>query len=535
MDIRLFDFIHEQMPRFNRVICDGLAVEHLKVVEEYVDMLLRSAQASFPKGLVYQGYARCTPWEQYMMGTRMRASKRLYEISRSDVYMVKFLFSYDGKDIRPMPLYLPYVTDGGIIRIRGATYSISPILADQMISDGVDSLFVKLYKDKITFNRSVYGYAINGERTQSDLIISNIHHNARKKTKKRIQGFDATPPHYLFAKYGVTAAFKEFANAHIHIGYESDINTEKFPAETWSICTTLGQRPRGIKDREYFPTALRLAIKKDDYNHMTAIMISSFFYIVDHFPAQVDSASVDDVNTWLLFLGYNATELEISPGKILTSMRMHMDSLDQYIDILSRKDLEEIGINVKDIYQLFAFVIKTMSARIASVGSTIASMYDKKLTILYYLLQDINNAITKMHFSLKKKTKGDDSRLLTEKDIVEKYVSAEIIFKISGPDHKEVSVVSSATGNKIFRITTNMRLQSEVVSGKNEDSTSIDDPMGFLHTSQAEVASFSNLSRTSLTGRNSLNMFANIDSSGLVKRNPKFIKLLDDIQENIKR
>ncbi len=535
MDTRLFDFIHEQVPRFNRTICDGLAVQHLKMAEEYIDRLLKSAQASFPRGLVYHGYARCTPWEQYIMSTRMRSSKRLYEISRSDVYMVKYLFSYEGKDIRPMPLYLPYVTDGGIIRIRGATYNISPVLADQMISDGVDSLFVKLYKDKIMFNRSVYGFVIDGERTQTDLIISNIHHNARKNGKKRVHGFDATPPHYLFCKYGVTHAFKEFANAHIFIGFADEINTEKFPSTEWSICSSLGLQPRGIKDKDYEASTMRLAIRKEDYNHMTAIMIGSFFYIVDHFPSQVDPTCVDDVNTWLLFLGYNATEMETNPGKILISMRTHMESLDHYIDILSRKDLEEIGIHVTDIYQLFAYVIKTMSARIAAAGTTIASMYGKKLTILYYLLQDINNAISNMHFALKKKTKGDDSRSLTEKDIIEKYVPVETIFRISGSDHREVSNVSSATGNKIFRITTSMRLQSEVVAGKSEDTVSVDDPMGFLHTSQAEVASFSNLSKTSLTGRDSLNPFAHIDAVGRVERNPEFVQLLDAIQENIKR
>ncbi len=535
MDTRLFDFIHEKTPKFNRVICDGLAVEHLKFVEEYVDRLLRSAQASFPRGLIYHGYARCTPWEQYMTSTRMRSSKRSYEISRSDVYLVKYMFRYHGNDIRPMFLYLPYVTDGGIIRIRGATYSISPVLADQTISDGVDSLFVKLYKDKLTFNRSVYGFMIDNERTHTDLIISNIHHNARKNTSKRVPGFDATPPHYLFCKFGVTRAFKDFANAQVYVGLEDTINTEKFPADEWSICSSLGLKPRGIKDKDYVPSKLRMAIRKEDYNHVTAIMIGSFFYIVDHFPSQVDPDCIDITDTWLILLGVNATGAETKSGKILISMNTHMESLDQYVDILSRKDLEEIGIHVTDIYQLFAYVIKTMSARIAAAGTTISSMYGKKLTVLYYLLQDINDAISNMHFAWRKKTKGDDSRVLTEKDIFEKYVPVETILRISGSEHREVSNVSSSTGNKIFRITTSMRLQSEVVSGKSDDTVSVDDPMGFLHTSQAEIASFSILSRTSLTGRDTLNPFARIEPNGRVERNPDFIQLLDQIQQNIKR
>lgn len=537
MDARLFDFIHQQVPAFNRLVCDGLAVTHLEHAERYVDRLFLSAQSSFPRGLKYLGYTRCTPHEQFAVSTKMRNSKRPYEVRRSDVYMVKYLFTLNGEEIRPVYFYLPYAMDGGIIHLNGSTFAISPVLADQTISVGVDSMFIRLYRDKLTFNRSYYPFIIDGERTNSDIIISNIHHGAKKSGKKRINGLDATPVHYLFCKYGVMRTFREFGKTDIVVG-KDDITTERFPRSEWRICSSIGLRPRGIRDKLYQPTRIRIAIRNEDYNLTSATMIASFFYLVDHFPDRVEPEYIDDLELWMVFMGYNTCDLDATEGKMIISIQSHIESLDHYIDAMSKDDLNDIGISVNDIYQLFGHVIETMSSRVAKASTSVSSMYGKKLIVLFYVLEDISHAITNMHFAMKKKSKNGTKDLSMKEvnDIMMKHLKPETIMMLNRPTHPECQNVPSSTDNKIFRITGKMVLQASAMSKMNNGGTAPTDNLSnILHASQAEIASFTNLPKSEPTGRDRLNMYARVEANGTISRNPDFVQLLDTIQQHIQR
>ncbi len=64
---------------------NGLATVNMEKSEEYVDSVFRSASRSFPPGLVYQGYERCTPYEEYAEITKIRNNKRAFDLAKSDL------------------------------------------------------------------------------------------------------------------------------------------------------------------------------------------------------------------------------------------------------------------------------------------------------------------------------------------------------------------------------------------------------------------------------------------------------------------
>lgn len=535
MDRRLFDHIHRAIPKFNDLVCEGLAVEHMKHVEKYIDRIWECAAPGFPEGLKYEGYARCTPYEEYAIAPAKRKNKKIFEMARSDIYLVKYYFSWQGEMLRPVYLYLPFVRDGGTITLRGSTFAVSPVLADKAISVGVDSIFIPLNRDKLTFKRTIHHYKVNGKRDTAYVVWSNIYHTPRgrrgQSQQRKIVDMNATPVHYLFCKYGLKETFAYFANAEIAVGYQ-DITPEKFPPSEWKICEPCGMKPRGLRRRYFNPPRVKLAIRNEAYNYTTQSMIAAFFYIVDHFPDRVEPEYVLDVDFWRVLLGKIAIDENVSEGKLLNGVEAHLASLDGYIDGMVIEWLREDGIYVNDIYELFMHVIETMPERLSQSGSEVASMYGKRLTVLRYALIDIIKAIFNFMFALKPGT-GKETSKSEIINAMNRFLKPRLIVRMNHK-HGEVASISSPGDNKIFKITSNVVLQTNTAGGKSKAGSTIE-PSIFLHGSIAEVGSFCNLPKSAPTGMSRVNPNVQIMADGSIERDPDKVELIDKVQEEIQR
>lgn len=535
MDKNLFGHIHEQMPKFNPVVNDGLAVEHMKWVVRYIDRIWQCAAPGFPEGLVYKGCVPCTPQEEYAMAPVKRKNKRVFEMARSDVYMVKYLFSFKGVDLPARYLYLPFVRDGGIITLVGSTFAVSPVLADKAISVGVDNIFIPLNRDRLTFRRMVHHFIADGERSTAFVVYSNVYHakaSRRASAVNRIYtDMNATPVHYMFCKYGVTETFAKFANASVAVGTD-DINEDAYPKSDWVICKSVGLKPRTMKTKYYNGSDVRIAINREAYNKTTESMIAAFFYLVDHFPHRIKPEFVDNLDLWRVLLGRIAIALDVSEGKLLNGIELHLDSLDNYIDGMAMEWLREDGVEVKDIYELFMYIVENMSEMLTNYGATVSSMYDKRLTVLRYALLDIIKAIFNFLFSMKSGTKKE----ITQKEVVSamtRHLKPRLIVRMNR-NHGEVSSISSPGDNKIFKITSNVVLQSNASGGKNHGGSNID-ASKYLHASIAEVGSFCNLPKSCPTGMSRINPNVRLLEDGTIERDPAKVALIDAVQASIQR
>src|SRR5687768_11868342 len=101
MDRELARLIDADTPKINPQIGNGLAVEHMKQCEKYLDDVFKAAAKGFPEGLLYLGSERCTPQEEFDENTKIKGNKRVFDVARSDIYMVKYLFSYKGVPLPP--------------------------------------------------------------------------------------------------------------------------------------------------------------------------------------------------------------------------------------------------------------------------------------------------------------------------------------------------------------------------------------------------------------------------------------------------
>jgi hypothetical protein len=540
MDKHLFSLVEAATPKFNPQIVNGLAVQQMKSAENYVDRIFRAAASGFPEGLEYLGYKRCTPYEEYAeVAHKAAKGKTTLELSRSDVYMVKYLFRYFGEDLEPRFLYLPFVSTGGLITIRGSTFAISPILADRTISVGMDTIYIQMACGKLTFERQIHHFFRNNERDTVYVVSSQIHNHKEKRIKGQPQtrfrvGAAHTMMHYLFCKYGLTATFAQYANADVFVGYEDTINPTTYPPDTWYICRPTGLKPKGLRDRFYTASNILLAIRKDDYTQTAASMIGGFFYIVDYFPQRVEPEFVDEPRLWMVLLGAAIFGVGGSEGRLVEDIQDHMLSLDKYLNQEIREALLADDIMVEDIYDFFVNIIETMSQRVTLSAGSLSSMYGKKLLVLRFALFDINKAIFTFMFQLQSSAKKNINKneILS---LMRRILKPELIIGMT-KKHREVNSVSCPGDNLFFKITSNLVPQTATSGSSHSKSKSnVTDPSKYLHASIADVGSYSNLPKSDPVGKSRVNPYLRLSDDFTVQRNPNTVELLDAAQRKFQR
>ena len=420
MDPSLSRLIKADTPELNPALAGGLATAQMKMSASYVDEVFRAVSKRFPKGLKYLGCKPCTPQEEFAIATRNRGvhramkkyTRKTYETARSDVYLMQYLFSYDDGSGAPpevidsVYIYLPFVGQAGSITMRGSNFNISPVLSDRVISIGPSSIFVRLLCDRLTFQRLSYAYMADSRRENIQMVHSLIHHKSGKaqKIKPTVRAVTSMA-HYLFCKYGFTEAFRRFAKTTPVVVTSTGYDPNNYPDDQWVMCASTGVKPRGYgkgpNAKYYEASDLRILVRREDYTPLVKALVGGFFYVVDHFPQQMHVDWVDNTRQWMILMGHILFSGNTNAGKLFESVASHIDSLDGYIDDIAQAKMADIGIFIDEIYEFFAIIIERFNEWLLADSDKINSMYDKELTVLYYALFDITEAIFNFHFSVK--------------------------------------------------------------------------------------------------------------------------------------
>lgn len=535
MDKALFDLVAARTPKFNDPLVDGLAVSHMRSVEAYIDHMFRTAETDFPPEVRYEYFRRCTPYEEYAEETRRQSNQSTCELARSDIYLAMYQLSFNGEMLDPVFIYLPFVGDAGIITLRGSLFSISPVLADKAVSVDTDSIFIPLNRDKLTFERQIHMFYRGGERETAYVIWSEIYHispkDKRIASKSAVRG-KTTLVHYLLAKYGFTAMFAMYANIEVKVGLPEEINIHTYPESDWIICSSTQIKPRGVRDKTYVASNIRLVIRKADYNLTTAGLIAGFFYIVDLFPDRIKPEYVNEQRLWRVLMGHLLWGSGTNEGKLADDVAVHLRSLDGYLDGEAKANLREDNIYCETLYDLLYEIIDTFNHRVTQSNTQVASMYDKRLMVLRYALKDITKAINLFMFAITSSKK----KPLTKQDVqkqMKRLFKPKLVLRINR-DHGEVSSVAIPGDNKYFKGTSQITLQVDSSGGRGKKS-STNSPSQFLHASISEVGSHNGMGKSDHTGRNRVSPFVRIGPDNVIERDPDKVELIDSVQRKIQR
>lgn len=515
--------IDKNTPKVNPYVMRGLACYAMQNAEEYIDRVFRSASKSFPEGLEYLGYERCTPEEEYMEHTKVKNNKRTYDLARSDFYLVKYKFAFKGEAIPNRYVYLPYVNEGGTLCIGGPMFHITPVLSDKVISPGSDNIFVRLLRDKIIFKRCYHSLIIDNVRETTHVIWSQIYRKSKdnKKVPNTTKAYTCLV-HYLFAKYGFNDTFLKYAGFKPVIG-EGEITTDNYPADKWIICESCQVKPKTFMGEFYEPTKIRLAIPRELWSPITKALVTGFFYIVDHFPSRFRPGYVDNQTLWKILLGHIIFSGLYGENKLFTQINEHFTSLDSYVDSIVIDKLRENNYHIENFYDLLSLILAQFNNLVLNNESSNLSMYGKSLEVLYYVLYPITSGIFQINFLL---SKAASKKPLIMKDVVEtfnKNMKMGAIFRLSSSSVIAESV--SYSGDHLYpKLTSKITEQESRPGGtKGKSKRTVVGEDQHIDISMVEAGSILFLSKSNPTPTNHINPFVNLDLvTGTVMPNPKF-------------
>ncbi len=551
MDPEFMKFVDNNVPHLNMDLVNGLACIHMKESLRYIDSIWKSAAVSFPPQVTYEGYRVCTPEEMYRYSFKSGNSKRRkrqgaagkgssekqYEIAQTNFYLVEYFVHFDGQPLNnKVILALPFVSTGGKVTISDTDWYISPVLADKVISIGSEHIFVRLLRDRLTFSRLPTGYpvVINGARESIGIVVSQIYHQKKGVGEpKPSTNAKTSMSHYLFCKHGFQGALKKYARCDVIVG--DNLSEKDYPPDQWFLYKTSGVSPRmqGSRKRSftYIPPSICVAVPKEQHNERAKVMIGALFYVADYFPAFIRPEYVHDPRTWITPIGYILLSDDMGRGKLEEQMHDHIDSLDEYADPIVIANMKKIGIEIGDIYDFFAIVAENFGYWIANSQDKINSMYDKEMSVLYFVYFDVIKAIFWMNFKLKTASKKNISRNDVEA-IIKECLKFGLMYGLT-KRHGEVATKSYGGDNKAFKMTADLVPQTATgqrTKGKSSDRGASGDPSKKRHVSVGELASMACMTKSDPTGRGRINHWALLDESKTMHvRNPLFIPMLDQI------
>ena len=531
MDDRLFRALDEKIPSFNERVAKNLAVEFMGDVEKYITQIFQSSERDYPEDLRFLRIEHVDPHTDFVKSMY----KDKYDVTRSDVYMVKVMFEFKGKELPPFYMNLPYIRKGGMITIKGSNYLISPVVIDEGLSVGPDSIFIHVNKAKITFSRLHYAMQANGTRFNGHVIYSDIYNGkppagTSKKSLRPTHKMESLIAQYLFAMRGVTGTFKHYLDVDVVVG-RSEINPENYPESDWVICESLdGIKPSNLTLKFTKPHYVKLAIPKKDWRIDTQALALSMFYIIDHHFDRVRDEDLDDKNLWRAILGLTLRPEEPNEIACLNSAVRNLNSLNSHLDPQVRVSLATIGIRVNDIYDLFVEIIKTYTYRIVQSSHELATLYGKRMTLLRYLLTTITSKIFNLGYKLQVRKEDNNLRENDVVNIIYKHISTKDIKNINY-DHPEVESVNAPTDNMLPRLSSRVCQQNRLISAMSTDIFTTDMIL------DASIGEAGNLTVTSgdKTGRSRINPWVHVAEDGTIIRNPELVDITSRTQREISR
>lgn len=561
MDPTFTELRDRTIPAFNEVIANGVATKRIPDALKYIDQVWKSIAREFPEGLVYRGYERCSPLEEYRVGaskkTPSKSSKRVetkikkapklaFDLARSDVFMVKFNFKFkeQGRDnyeeLRSVYTYLPFVTKGGLITMSASRFVISPVLQDIVISPDSDNVFAQLLCIKLIFKRVDYVFQVDDRNRSVMLAWSDIYNKTDDmKTLQPTVKMHTTLAHYMFSKYGVSETFHKYMHFVPVIGYDDEITPEKYPVEDWVICSSRGLAPSGINQSDFISSRICMAIPRKRFDSQVENMVGSFFYLVDHFPRRIRVEDIDNLWLWKVLLGHILWTGDLNEGLLFDKVNDHFRSIDQYMDLITQKKLASIHIHVQNTYDFFIHVMKHCNEWILQDSDTVSSMYGKELSTLSYVLYDITRDIVKTNFAIHtafRRSMSDPKRPMTAKtveNIFKKMLKPGPIFRIAN-GRPGVSAIAVPGDNMAFKLTTLLVAQaSSNKKSSRRDNSQMTSKL--LDSSVAACGGYLNLQKKTPTGRTRLNVYGQIDADYITIEPPEFADLLRRTNEKFKR
>lgn len=448
--------------------------------------------------------------------------------------MVKYFLSYNGERLLDVYLNLPFTEPGGIYRASGSQYQVIPVIGDKVFSPGENEIFMAIGRAKVKFRKINHPLIVDGQGDSAQVIWSKLYNT--KTGSRATMKVLPTLAHYLFCKYGVKETFKKYAGADVVVGTPGTINRHAYPIEDWVICESTRLPILRIgRSKQYAqtkPCNIMFAIPRQQFNQTVKSILGGFYYVADHFPEHLDAQWVDQTTKWLILIGLINKPGDVSYGILQANMMSHLASLDEYVDVMIKKDLEILGIEANDFFDILGLMIREFSVWVRKAESTINSMYGKELIAMRNMLYPIKSSINKMAFRFQAAA-GKDLRQKEVESIIAQHVKPGSIYRCTR-EGRGITSFQFSGSNKALKVTTSLMTQDQVGRQKKQSAVASDDPGKRIHVSVAEVGGAFIVSKSDPSGRNRINPWVRVSDRGIIEQHPDLVPLTDKVQAILK-
>ena len=547
MNPALNNFIKDNTPVIDPRIGDGISYSESVKIPAFIDRVLRINSASFPKGMVYKGLRKATPLEGYKYQTRPLNNIRRYDINRNDIRMYVFDFEFNGTPMSKY-IYLPFISRHGFMHMNGVKYVVSPVVADGIMTIKPNSIFVKLIKTKLWFERFVTQIVVDGVREYVPIYFSKIHHKESDGSAGgRMIKMKPTLVHYLCCKYGLTKTLDLFSLSNVQMVdiQEFKQNPDKYPREDWVVIESTGKKPaRTYSYMFYTPMQYLFLVPRKEYEAISTSpsVMGTLIYILEHFPSprRMNPDTINNIDAWRLMLGESIRSSDEHYAVIKNAMDKHMISLDEYVDEMVHDDFKRIGFaQIDSVYKLFIFIVQNFNLMVSEVNkiATSNSFYGKQLQVLQFLLFNIVKAINRCYFelnSLRIEQERDPNKNIKDDDIrkILNNIRPEEIMRIK--EHAEIIPVEDPTDLpllKLGRIVVPQEKSDKLRTAKT--SFDVNSPENKLNASLIEAGAALDMAKADPAGRNRINLFVNLSDDLTILPNPKLEPIMSELRDKL--
>ena len=407
------NMIDEVAPKVNKKITNGVNDEILKLCPTYINSIIMSGMKSMNTDipLLYHGWRRLTPKEEFEKIFSGKNNRVNYDIAISDLYVIELKFTYKGEPIT-RHLYLPYATDGNIMRISSTPYNIVSIMSDTVISPTHKNIFVRLLRAKLIFEKTDRNFLVNNVKTPGQIIYSDIYRTNNRNIEDKLGPVVPPVSLYILGYHGLVKSLEKYANVK---GVQVLTGDANHLMETHKVYESTKLKPKDLKDSYYTGHDLKIAIPNDQLNSNIDFvdnLIFSIMYTIDIFPD--DSAedltyviNANDLKSekmfWRILLGKIVFKNSFSVDKIVADINDHFTTLNSYIDILIQTKLKESGIIVDNFFDLVAVIMSNYNGWIINSKLYNSDLNNRYIDVLYYLMYDIVISVNKALFDINRK------------------------------------------------------------------------------------------------------------------------------------
>lgn len=422
-------FIRNSMPKFNKIVTEGMTYHRLKNAVEYLDAWFHyTVKGKTKTHLQYLGYKEVGYLDECkrLIG---KNQKTVYDCGQNSIYLVDFIFRYGSEPTeRVCSFYVPYADRGNIIYFSDNAFLAMPVLADKVVSIGENVVFINVSTAKYNFNRFYYTVLVNGRFTRTPIIHTVLYKNQKKKVPDTTKA-NTTVIHYLLAQHGYSKLANEILGFVPEPTYDPDTSRPGIV-----VIEPTGLKPNGyIRDKKnYVKSNIKFLVPENCMSEQVSYFLGNIFYVLDNFPEFINIGDLDSSFLWKRLLGEIIHSGNHQVSYIMEKMSAHFSDLNSHFDLSTVNKLRDIGIHKVSLIDLMSVIFNEYNHWMLS--EEVKTLYgNKTLEVESYLLAPITHLMVKCVLDLAKEENREGGKELDPAKVTscfERKIAQRAIFSL---------------------------------------------------------------------------------------------------------